>query len=177
MIGQLGVEGVYWANATTFLAVIAALLMMRIVERHTAERPKVSIAAMVEGLKFVRRARMIYSTMLLDFIATFFSSTTALLPVFAREVLHVGPEQLGILYAAEAVGSLLAGVVISSLGEIRRKGWVMLWSVAAYGAATAIYGFSQDFWLSLLMPQLVCSLNGTIPKQRGQRSFIGLVMA
>lgn len=155
LIGQLGVEGVYWANAATFLAVIAALLLMRVVEQHTDQRPQITIAAMTEGLKFVRRARMIYSTMLLDFFATFFSSATALLPVFAREVLHVGPEELGILYAAEAVGSLLAGVAISSLGEIRRKGWVLLWSVAAYGAATAIYGFSQDFWLSLLMLGLV----------------------
>ncbi|MCC7438004.1 MAG: MFS transporter [Armatimonadetes bacterium] len=155
LIGQVGVKGVYWFNAATFLAVIAALLMMRVVERHGEERPQISIAAMLEGLKFVRRARVIYSTMLLDFFATFFSSATALLPVFAREVLHIGPEKLGILYAAEAVGSLLAGIVMSSLGDIRRKGWVLLWSVAAYGAATAIYGFSADYWLSLLMLGLV----------------------
>lgn len=155
LIGQVGVKGVYWINASTFLAVIAALLLMRVVEQHSSERPQISMAAMLEGLKFVRRARVIYSTMLLDFFATFFSSATALLPVFAREVLHVGPEKLGILYAAEAVGSLLAGIVMSSLGDIRRKGWVLLWSVAAYGAATAIYGFSADYWLSLLMLGLV----------------------
>lgn len=154
-IGRLGVASVYWLNAGTFLAVIAALALMRFVEEDRSTVARADFASLLEGLRFVRRSRIISSTMLLDFIATFFSSATALLPVFAREVLHVGAEGLGILYSAEAIGSLLAGFVMSMIGDIRRKGLVLLSAVAAYGLATALYGLSTDYWMSLLLLGLV----------------------
>ena len=96
-----------------------------------------------------------FSTMILDFFATFFSSATALLPIFARDILKVGAKGLGLLYAAESVGSIIAGFGMSLIGDIRRKGRLLLSAVAAYGAATAIYGFSTNFYLSLLLLGLV----------------------
>lgn len=149
-----GISSVYWVNAGTFLAVIGALFMMRPVERPPhGGRP--GLDALLDGLRFVRQSRIVWSTMLLDFFATFFATATALLPVFAQEVLHVDAGGLGLLYAAEAVGSLAAGLFLSFLGDFGRKGKVLLISVALYGAATAIFGLSQNFYLSLLMLGLV----------------------
>ncbi|MBI4316516.1 MAG: MFS transporter, partial [Chloroflexi bacterium] len=85
VIAQAGVQWAYWFNAASFLAVIVALLAMHV--RPTiarADRPAVSVGAALEGLRFVRRTPIILSTMLLDFIATFFSSANALLPIYAK---------------------------------------------------------------------------------------------
>ncbi|MEP7219886.1 MAG: MFS transporter [Bacteroidota bacterium] len=155
VIAAYGVDAVYWINAATFLAVIGALVLMRAQEHRETSTTKVDFASLLEGLRFVRHSPMILSTMLLDFFATFFSSATALLPIFAQDILHVGARGLGILYAAESVGSLAAGFGMSLFGEIRRKGRLLLGSVAAYGAATAIYAFSHNFYLSLLLLGLV----------------------
>lgn len=155
IIGGMGEAAVYWINAASFLAVILALVAMRHVEERRSEGTKADFASLLEGLRFVRSNRMIFSTMLLDFFATFFASANALLPIYARDILNVGPTGLGFLYAAESVGSLLAGVVVSMMGDIRRKGLVLLTSVAAYGVATAIYGFSTNFYLALFLLGLV----------------------
>ncbi|MBS1911603.1 MAG: MFS transporter [Bacteroidetes bacterium] len=150
-----GVEAVYWINAVTFVAVLAALAVMRFVETHREGAPRVSIASMVEGLRFVRSSPLIFSTMILDFFATFFASATALLPIFAADILKVGAKGMGLLAAADSVGSLVTGFIVSMMGEIRRKGRVLLVSVALYGIATALYGFSTSFVLSLIMLFLV----------------------
>jgi MFS family permease len=159
VIARLGVAWAYGINAASFLVVIAALLMMRDVER--AGRPAVNAAgeevkkaqftlhAAMEGLRFVFRAPLIRSTMLLDFFATFFSSATALLPIFAQDVLQVGAEGYGWLYAAPAVGAMATSAVLVSIADrIERRGPTLLWAVAGYGVATVIFGISRSFWLT-----------------------------
>lgn len=155
VIAWSGVEAVYWLNAASFLAVIVALILMRVVETRAVAPAKPDVRSIVEGLRFVRGNALVFSSMILDFFATFFSSATALLPIFATEVLHVGPEGLGLLAAAEAVGSLITGLIISMMGDIRHKGRMLLASVAVYGVATALYGLSTNFVLSLVMLGLV----------------------
>jgi MFS family permease len=155
VIDSLGVDVVYLFNAATFLAVLAALWGMRYIEVERTSGAKVDVASLLEGLKFVRSNTMIFSTMILDFFATFFSSATALLPIFARDILKVGAKGLGLLYAADSVGSIVAGFGMSLVGDVRKKGRLLLGSVAAYGVATAIYGFSTNFYLSLLLLALV----------------------
>jgi MFS family permease len=89
--------------------------------------------------------------MLLDFFATFFASATALLPIFAQDVLHVGARGYGWLYAAPSVGAMVTSVVMVQVVErIERRGIVLLWSVVAYGAATIVFGLSAWFWLTFL---------------------------
>jgi MFS family permease len=88
--------------------------------------------------------------MLLDFVATFFGSATALLPIFARDILHVGASGYGLLYAAPSIGAVLAGIAMSFAGGlIVRQGRVILAAVAAYGAFTVLFGASTSFLLSL----------------------------
>jgi MFS family permease len=150
LIAKWDVATVYWVDAATYLAFIAALLLMR--PRPIAgERRAISLAAALEGLAFVRHHTLIRSTMLLDFLATFFSAATTLLPLFANEVLQVGPQGMGLLFAAPSLGAVLASIILSLRGAGRRQGPLLLWAVVMYGLCTAAFGLSQSFWFSLLM--------------------------
>jgi MFS family permease len=155
LIAARGVTWAYIANAVSFGFVIVALVMMRDVpEREPSQdgsRDDVSWHAALEGLRFVFRQPLIRSTMLLDFFATFFSSATALLPIFAQDILAVGPKGYGWLYAAPAVGAFGTSVaMIPITTRIRRRGPVLLWAVAVFGLATVVFGVSRSFWLTFL---------------------------
>ena len=152
IIATLGVEWVYAVNALTFVSVIVALVMMRDVpERSLDDISDFSVRAVREGFGFVFSSPIIRSTMLLDFFATFFSSATALLPIFAQDVLHVGARGYGWLYAAPSVGAVLMSIVmVRSIERIERRGMVLIWAVCAYGAATIVFGLSHSFPLTFL---------------------------
>lgn len=139
----------YWINAISFLAVIAALLIMHPVPQEM--KRSVSLGAVREGLRFVFHQPIVRSTMLLDFFATFFSSANQLLPIFAAQILNVGALGLGLLTSATAIGSLIASSAMGFITRIRRPGAVILWSVAIYGLATVAFGISRSFIVSLLM--------------------------
>ena len=154
VIAAAGVGWAYLANAMSFGCVILALILMRGVSGRPVRmgnepESEISLRAAVEGLKFVFASPLIRSTMLLDFFATFFSSATALLPIFAQDVLHVGARGYGWLYAAPAVGAVaMSAVMIPLTSRIERRGPVLLWAVAGYGLATVIFGVSTYFWLT-----------------------------
>jgi MFS family permease len=152
VIATLGVEWVYAVNACTFLCVIVAILMMRDVPgRGADDTGDISVRAVREGFGFVFSSPLIRSTMLLDFFATFFSSATALLPIFAQNILHVGARGYGWLYAAPSVGAVLMSIVmVRSIERIERRGVVLLWAVCAYGAATIVFGLSHSFLLTFV---------------------------
>lgn len=152
VIAAWGIEWVYLVNAISFLTVIGALIAMRDHPRAAGARTgAITWAAAVEGLKFVFAQPIVRSTMLLDFVATFFASATALLPIFAQDILHVGARGYGWLYAAPAIGAAVAGVVMAGgIERVERRGATLLWAVAAYGAATLVFGLSRSYWLTLL---------------------------
>ncbi|HEX6974044.1 MAG TPA: MFS transporter [Vicinamibacterales bacterium] len=157
VIATKGVGWAYAANAISFGFVLGALLLMKgtggahleSAEGAGKDRSNFTVAAALEGLRFVFRAPLIRSTMLLDFFATFFSSATALLPIFAQDVLHVGARGYGWLYAAPAVGAVVAsGVMVRAVDWIERRGAVLVGAVLVYGAATVAFGLSTMFWLT-----------------------------
>jgi MFS family permease len=154
VIASLGVGWIYVINACSFGAVIVALLMMRDVRARPTEAGaanEMSWRAAREGLRFVFQSPLIRSTMLLDFFATFFSSATALLPIFAQDILRVGPRGYGWLYAAPAIGAVLMSTVMVFLTRrIERRGPVLLWAVGVYGAATVGFGLSTTFWMTFV---------------------------
>jgi MFS family permease len=130
--------------------VIIALLLMR-VGAVVGERRPINLRAALDGFAFVRSNTLIWSTMLLDFLATLLGSATVLLPLFATDILKVGPQGVGLLYAAPSVGSVLASAILSGVGRLRRQGPVLLVAVAMYGVCTLAFGLSTNFWLSALM--------------------------
>jgi MFS family permease len=120
--------------------------------RDVPDRPaggEVSLRALGEGLRFVFASPLIRSTMLLDAFATFFSSATALLPIFAQDVLRVGARGYGWLYAAPALGAVLtSALMVRLVDRIERRGRVLLVAVATYALATVVFGLSRHFWLT-----------------------------
>jgi MFS family permease len=148
-----GVAWVYLANTISFGFVIAALLMMRGIPARapsqSGSRDDVSLHAALEGLRFVFGSPLIRSTMLLDFFATFFSSATALLPIFAQDILYVGARGYGWLYAAPAVGAVVSSALMVPLTDrIDHRGRTLLWAVSGFGLATVVFGLSRSFWLT-----------------------------
>lgn len=146
VIARLGLHWVYWLNALSYAAVVAALLAMA--ARPAAEgvgRSEISLSSAAEGLRFVRRSPLILSSMLLDFFATFFSPALALLPIYAKDILRVGAGGYGWLYAAAAVGALIAGGALALVRDIGRQGLVLLGSVLVYGLSTIAFGLSTTF--------------------------------
>ena len=157
VIASLGVGWAYAINAVSFVAVIAALLLMRDLPARAPGDPKegarddVSVHAALEGLRFVFRSPLIRSTMLLDFFATFFSSAMSLLPIYAQDILRVGATGYGWLYSAPSVGAVVMSAIMVPLTErIRRRGQAMLWAVAGFGLATMVFGVSRSFWVTFV---------------------------
>jgi MFS family permease len=152
-LARFGPAAVYAFNAASFVAVVAAILLVRASGKAKAdESSRVSLEAMKEGLKFVWRTPIMVQTMALDFVATFFASATALLPIFARDILRVGEHGYGVLAAAAAFGAVLTGLLLARRPAAWAKpGFVILLSVGVYGVATVLFGLSRNYFFSLAM--------------------------
>jgi MFS family permease len=155
VIATAGLQAVYFANAVSFLAVIGALVMMRGVQQVKAGplQRGAGLQSIREGVAFLRTKPIIFSSMLLDFFATFFSSANALMPIFAKDILHVGEVGFGWLSAAQAIGSTVAAIVLTQVRELRRQGPVLLVSVVIFGLATIVFGMTG--WFALAMAALI----------------------
>ncbi|MCW1966616.1 MAG: MFS transporter [Anaerolineae bacterium] len=150
IVAELGAEAAYVFNAISFLAVIFAVLIMKYRKVEKGATSRVSLSAMADGFRFVRNERIIFSTMLLDFFATFFSSAQTMLPIMAGQYLGLGARGFGILATGQAVGALIAGTIVSYRGSIQRQGQVLLGAVIVYGLATALFGLTRDVVLAYI---------------------------
>ncbi len=108
------------------------------------------LASVLAGIRFVRSTPILLGAILLDLLAVLFGGAVALLPLFARSILHVGPTGLGILRSAPAVGALLAAAMLTRKPLGARAGRTLLTVVGAFGASMVVFGLSRSFWLSLL---------------------------
>ncbi len=140
----------YGLNAVSFVGTILALATMKTSGKPAgngaAEVP--TLHALRDGLRFVFGTPIMVWTMVLDFVATFFSAATSLLPIFADQILHVGPVGYGWLRAAPGIGALVASAGTSLRALPRRQGPVFLWAVAAFGGATIVFGLSRSYALT-----------------------------
>ena len=131
--------------------VLAGLLngAIRLQRAVTAKEPP-TWAALFAGVGFVRSNRAIFGTISLDLFAVLLGGATALLPIYARDILQTGPWGLGILRAAPAVGALLMTAVLTRYTIKRRVGMRMFQAVIVFGLATVVFGFSELMWLSII---------------------------
>ncbi|HEY9526488.1 MAG TPA: MFS transporter [Anaerolineales bacterium] len=153
VIGYLGQEYVYLINAATFLGVIVALALLGPVpqSRTLVERGlRAAWTDIRQGVTFIRNQPLILSTMILDFIATFFSSANTLLPFFAQNILHIGEVAYGWLAAAQSIGAVLVGIIASQFRNIRYQGMLLLGSVVVFGVATILFGVSRLYLIIFL---------------------------
>ncbi len=155
MIALYGVKSIYLLNAISFIFLIIALVPIKVFAKPLEKKVSYSISSVWEGIKFVKGNQILASTMILDFLANFFSSATTLLPIFAKDILKVGPAGLGLLYASPAIGAVIAGFILASIGQIKSQGKLILASVFLYGVATIGFGLSKSFYYSLFFLSLV----------------------
>jgi len=151
LVGTVDVGWVYVVDALSFLGVLVALLAMAYRDRMPETPSGLNWPALREGLRFTFRQRLVRSTMILDFVATFFSSGRYLLPIIATELLGLGPLGYGLLNTAQAVGAVLAGLALGLRPPVRRQGAALLGGVVVYGLASALFGLSRVPALSYLL--------------------------
>ncbi len=155
-IALLGVGGVYWLDAATYIVVLAAVILIHY--RPVARSgQRISIQAAVDGLQFVWSNKILVAGMLLDFFATFFASATTLLPIVATEVLKTNEVGFGLLSAAQSIGAVAMSLIMAwwNVGRIRHPGIVLLVAVFFFSVFTVFFGFSDSlllsmFWLALI---------------------------
>ena len=154
VIAASGLAGVYYINAVSYVAVILALILIGNIPQKFDRRATtgISLQAIREGIHFIVNKPIIFSSMILDFIATFFASANTLMPFVANDVLHVSVVAYGWLSAAQSVGAVIAGVVISQVHQLRKQGLLFLVAVAIFGLATVVFGAATSFavaWIAL----------------------------
>jgi len=142
-------ELVYAVSSVFSLVALVAIVLMQ-AGRDGAGAGSPDLASVLGGVRLVRRTPVLLGAISLDLFAVLFGGAVALLPVFARDVLEVGPAGLGILRAAPAVGALCAAAVMSRRPLRRRAGRTLLTVVGLYGITMIVFGLSETMWLSLL---------------------------
>ena len=150
LIFVAGATAVYATCAALFAIGCALVLLVRY-EHTPPPREPVSMRTLLAGVEFVWRSKALLGAVSLDLFAVLLGGATALLPMFAKDILHVGPWGLGLLRAAPAVGALLASVVLTRWPLARRVGHTMLAAVALYGLCMVVFGVSTHFVLSLVV--------------------------
>ena len=151
LIGVTGHALVVFASIVlTTLLVIVLMLLVR--SRTTAQTTTTrNWAAIIEGWRFLGQNQIILSAITLDLFAVLLGGATTLLPIYARDILHVGPVGLGWMRAAPSAGSLLIALFQANRRPYARAGRALLLAVAGFGAATIVFGISRHFWLSVAM--------------------------
>jgi MFS family permease len=142
LIAAVGVAAAYWINAASFLALIAALLAMRIAAVIGRSRPRVSPGMLAEGMRFIWGAPVVLSLLAIDFMNTGFGTTRSAWPTFARDVFDAGAQGLGLLGSATSIGAILGLGAALILGDVRRKGLGVVLCSLGFGVSVLCFAFS-----------------------------------
>jgi MFS family permease len=149
IIAEAGIASVYAAYVILIALSVGMLVLMRVRPRQTAGR-SVTLQMIREGLAYVRRHQVILGCMTLDMFAVIFGGASALLPIYANDILDVGASGYGLLTSSLEIGALIMSLVLIVLPPLAHAGRALLLGVAVYGVATIVFGFSRSFPLSLL---------------------------
>jgi MFS family permease len=172
-VAHIGFPIVYTVDAVT--AFLFFLLVLPI-SRSKQARPRAEGSrwrSLAAGVRFVFSRKVILATITLDLFAVLLGGATALLPIFADQILHCGPVGLGWMRAAPAIGAFTMALVVAYLPPMRQAGKILLWCVSGFGLATIVFGFSTALWLSLAMLCIIGALDSISVIIRG--SIVQLV--
>ena len=150
LILQWSIPATYLTNAVFALLFLIILFTLRLPAQQEKKEP-MTLKSLFAGVRFVWDNKILLSTISLDMFAVLLGGAVYLLPIYAKDILHVGEFGLGLLRAAPAVGALAMGTLLAHLPPMKRAGSTMLWAVAGFGVATIVFGISHNFWLSMLM--------------------------
>ena len=145
--------GVHWSLCIVFVLVVISFLLGLMIPKKPVLNPKIGepiIQSLKEGVRFVFKTKAILGALSLDMIAVLFGGAVALLPVFAQDILKVGPEGFGVLRAAPAVGAFLTMLTTAYIPISRRAGMKLLVAVFGFGISIIVFGLSSVFWISVI---------------------------
>ena len=150
MIATFGVEAVFY-SAGAILVVASVLIALIRLPKHERPNAEPMLRALVDGLRYVAHTPHVAWLIFVSGLALFAGVFLPLVPIYARDVLGVGAKGFGLLEASLGLGTLVGAVWLLSLGDVRRKGRMVIMAAAAFGASMIVFGFSRDFYLSLAM--------------------------
>lgn len=157
ILDQFGSNGLLASFVLVLLCRTLAVGALAMIPSQRAEHGEqtASWENLVAGIRFVWRTKLILASIVLDMFAVLLGGAVYLLPVFATDILHVGPRGFGVLSAADALGAICMLLFLTHRPPMKRPGVTLLWAVAGFGAATTVFGLSRSFWLSFAMMFLV----------------------
>jgi MFS family permease len=148
-IATVGVQGAWWGYLGLETVGLVTVLMLR-PRPHVGERGKVNAESITEGLRFVFGSQVLLGCMTLDLFAVLFGGAQALLPVYASDILHVGPVGYGLLTSSLEVGALVGAGILVLLPPFELPGRTLLWAVAGFALATIVFGFARSLPVAIL---------------------------
>jgi MFS family permease len=153
-ISTVGTGGAFFANALSFLVVVVALVLIRASSAKAADSGRF-LRNLFDGVAYVYEQKIILGIMVMEATSSVFGLDQAMLTIFARDILQVGPSGLGFLQSARGLGALVGSALLISAGQARSQGRILLLSAIFYGASFALFGVSRSYLLSLLLLGLV----------------------
>jgi MFS family permease len=141
---------VYTINAVGQVVFVTLLLGIAY-KALPARRDPVTVESFSAGFRFVWSQKVVLSAMALDMFGVLLGGATAMMPIYAKDILQVGPRGLGWLMTAPSIGAFSMAVLQAHRGPLRKAGRTLLFAVAGFGAVTIIFGISRNFWLSIAM--------------------------
>ena len=149
LVAYVGFPVVYLLDALFSFAFFLLVLPIRRSKQRLGQNEASTWKSLMAGLRFVFRRKVILATITLDLFAVLLGGATALMPIFADQILHCGPVGLGWMRAMPAVGAFVMALLIAHLPPMKHAGTTLIWCVTGFGAATILFGLSKVFWLSL----------------------------
>jgi MFS family permease len=134
-------------GAVTFFLLTGAIRY----QHRSQNRPALTLDSLSAGFRYVWGKQVILSAIILDMFGVLLGGATALMPIYAKDILHVGPRGLGWLLAAPSIGAVSMALAQAHRGPARKAGRTLLFAVAGFGVVTVVFGISKSFWLSMLM--------------------------
>ena len=150
LIVRMGFPFIYALDAACGMSFFLLILPIHSSDRGSSSERN-AWRSLKEGLRFVLSKKVVLATITLDMFAVFLGGATALLPIFADQILHCGPIGLGWMRAAPGIGAFIMALLIAYLPPMKHAGKTLLWCVTGFGAATIVFGLSRSLWLSLAM--------------------------
>ena len=140
---------VYAVALISFMISTLSAISLPNLKNEFKEIERVTLKVLLSGFVYVWKSKIVLGTMAIDIVAMLFSSIMGMLPIFALDILNIGPEGLGVLRAMPSIGALFAAMMLSQLPPIRYPGRVLIYSIIIFGFATIVFSLSTSLWISL----------------------------
>ena len=148
-LASMSTGNAYLCNALFYVPAAIVIFLLKLPPTDEILREKFSLGSLLGGVKFLLSEPIILTLVLLDFIVVGVGCYRPLLPIFAKDILFVGPAGFGMLSSAPAIGGIIGTVTLLAVGDVKSKGLLALWSFLAYALAVGVFAISTTFWLSL----------------------------